>query len=371
MSVRARLRHSSAVAVVSALTAGSALLLTACDPSADAGSARLGAAAPVTSSPKAATPSTGTTAADTTTTTTAATTAAPRPSGSPTAATAAPRPAAPAAAATGAPNPAKATGLTVSSGTRYVLMDGRSVDFGTVVRDLTWSPDGKHAAFIDGNGNLQTSDPDGGHKTLIAKAPTGTTWSHPTWQVYLPNAAEPYLKPKNNLLFTADDHGTLRLLGVPAQAGATPAALSLNTFSGDDLPPLPKTGNQWPNAAGKYGSAVYANQADGQVYLRDDYLRQQGMAVAKGSQPDLSDEGDLVFVRSVDGHDHLFVKPDGFGGTERDLTPDTTADCTEPAFSPDGKTVAFRTPDGVWTVPAKGGKPVRATDTVGLPAYRG
>ncbi len=39
-------------------------------------------------------------------------------------------------------------------------------------------------------------------------------------------------------------------------------------------------------------------------------------------------------------------------------------------ISHDGKTVAFRGPDGIYIVPAKGGKPDKITDTVGLPAYR-
>ncbi|RKE20097.1 hypothetical protein [Streptomyces sp. TLI_171] len=367
MSAPARLRRSAAVALVSAITAGSALLLTACDPSADAGSAQLNstatpshqasasasAAAPTGSAPAPSTSATPGTAA----------------SASPSAAASTPAKssAKPSAAAL---NLTKGTGLTISNGTRYVVMDGAVVDFGTVVRDLAWSPDGKHAAFVDGNGNLQTADPDGSHKTLIAKAPSGVTWSHPTWQVYVPTPDMPYVQAKNNLLFTADDHGTLRLLGVPAQAGATPNVLRLNTYSDDDAKPLPQTGNQWPNSGGKYGSAAYANQEDGQVYLRDDYLRQQGMAVTAGSQPDLSDEGDLVFVRSVGGHDHLFVKKDGFGGPEQDLTPDASVDYTEPVFSRDTKTVAFRGPDGIWTVPATGGKPVKVSDTVGLPAYR-
>ncbi|WP_033250311.1 TolB family protein [Kitasatospora phosalacinea] len=107
------------------------------------------------------------------------------------------------------------------------------------------------------------------------------------------------------------------------------------------------------------------------MYIRDQYLRQEGMAVAKGSQPDRDDDGDIVFVRSVAGHSHLFTKGSDYRAAERDLTPHATADCTEPAFSPDGRTVAFRTPDGIYTVPAAGGTPTKVSDTVGLPAYRG
>ncbi|MFJ1795124.1 TolB family protein [Kitasatospora griseola] len=371
MSARARLRRSAAVAFVSAITAGSALLLTACDPSADANAAKSGTVAPgaATGSPSAPASAAPSASAS------ASTTASPSAPASPSSSASAPADRPSATPTKAALNLTKGTGLTISNGTRYVVMDGKVVDFGTVVRDLAWSPDGKHAAFIDGNGNLETSDPDGSHKVLIAKAPSGVTWSHPTWQVYTPDTAEAsavgYPKAKNNLLFTADDRGALRLFGVPAQADAAPKPLSLGTFSDDNVKPLPESGNQWLNAGGRFGSSVYANKNDGQVYLRDDYLRQQGAAVSKGSQPDLSDEGDLVFVRSVDGHDHLFTKTGGYNGPERDITPKATVDYTEPTFSPDGATIAFRAPDGIYTMPAKGGTPKKVSDTVGLPAFRG
>ncbi|MFJ1753919.1 hypothetical protein [Kitasatospora sp. NPDC088134] len=332
MSVRARLRRSAAVALVSAVTAGSALLLTACDPEGDS----VGSAA--TTAKATPTAPTGT----------RSTGPAPMPTRS------------------GPVNRTAGTGLTVSTNSPIVLMDGKSVDFGTVVRDLAWSPDGKHAAFIDGNGNLQTADPDGTHKVQVAKAPSGVTWSHPAWQV---TAKDEYDQGRNNLVLTAQDHGTLRLLTVPA-AGGTPTALPLRPFTSDHPAPLPETGNLWPNPSGDHGTLVYANQADGQVYVRDDYLRQQGGALTKGSQPAGDDNGDLVFVRSVDGHSHIFTRPNDESRQERDLTPNATADCTEPAFSPDGKTVAFRDPNGIWTVPVGGGKPQQITDAAGLPAFR-
>ncbi|MFD8596102.1 hypothetical protein ACFV1L_13960 [Kitasatospora sp. NPDC059646] len=337
MSARARLRRSAAVALVSAITAGSALLLTACDPD-------------------------GTDSATGTTGSPAATASAS--SGS----TAEPSEAAPSASRNGGTlNRTAGTGLTVSTGTSTVLMDGKSVDFGTVVRDLAWSPDGKHAAFIDGSGNLQTSDPDGSHKTVIAKAPAGVTWSHPTWQVTTPDQ---YDKGRTNIVFAADDKGVLRLLSVPAKAGATPAVLALNPYSDDNPKVPPATGNQWPGSTGAHGSIVYANKDDGQVYHRDDYLRQQGGVTTKGSQPAADDEGDLVFVRSVGGHDHIFERTNDDSHQERDLTPDAAVDYTEPVISHDGRTVAFRGPDGIYTVPTRGGKPERITDTVGLPAFR-
>src|SRR5207248_2008147 len=36
-------------------------------------------------------------------------------------------------------------GLTISDGTRHVVVNGKSIDFGTIVRDLAWNPSGSKA----------------------------------------------------------------------------------------------------------------------------------------------------------------------------------------------------------------------------------
>src|SRR5438445_5968385 len=68
-------------------------------------------------------------------------------------------------------------GLTISDGTRHVIVNGKSIDFGTIVRDLAWNPSGSKAAFIDGRGDLVVSDPDGSHRVTVAANPGGQTWS--------------------------------------------------------------------------------------------------------------------------------------------------------------------------------------------------
>lgn len=269
------------------------------------------------------------------------------------------------------------TGLTISDGTRYVVMNGTRVDFGTQVRDLSWSPSGAKAAFIDGAGDLAVSNPDGSGRTTVAKNPGGQTWSHPTWQVRAAHSqdGQPAL---NNIFFAANAGGTSRLYGVAATAhDGTPKVLTLGHESGEDVKSLPQTGNTWPSAAGSYGAAAYANPGTGEVYIRDDYLRQQGADLTPGSEPAMSpakgnDSEDIVFVRSVGGHDHLFVEhATNNGPTYKDLTPAATTNYAEPAWSPDGRTIAARTPAGIVTLPADGSTaPVKVSGYQGLPAYR-
>ncbi|MFC8454575.1 hypothetical protein [Kitasatospora sp. NPDC057223] len=336
MSAATRLRTAAAVALTTLLTVGAAALLTGCDPENGPTPLPTGAApAPETTRAPAASPS-GT------------------PSGTP------------------AVNGTAGTRLTISNGTDHVLMNGTSVDFGIVVRDLAWSPDGRKAAFISGSGDLVTANPDGSGRVVVARNPGGETWSHPTWQVA---SAHPDngLPAKDNIFFAAAKGGVSRLKGIAATGtGGTPHVLSLGTESGENSPALPQTGNTWPSGGGDYGTAAYANSDTGEVFIRDEYLRQQGSALTRGSQPALSPAGDdLVFVRSVDGHDHIF---EGGAGERpvRDLTPTATTDYTEPAWSPDGRTLALRAPDGIWTMPADGSAaPVRVSSYTGLPAYRG
>ncbi|WBO68444.1 hypothetical protein [Streptomyces camelliae] len=261
--------------------------------------------------------------------------------------------------------------LTISNGTNYVLIGGHRVNFGVPVRDLAWSPDGTKAAFVDGSGNLDIADADGSHRVVVAKNPGNQNWSHPTWQVTAKDTQNG-IPAKDNLIFAARDKGVSRLKFISAKAvHGTPKTLSL---FGDPGPggALPQTGNVWPDAAGHYGTSVYANVDTGAVYIRDDYLRQQGGKLTKGSQPALSpNEEEVVFVRSVAGHDHVLVEDFMHHDRVTDLTPHATTDYTEPAWSPDGKTLAVRTPSGTVTLPANGtGRPTKVTSTVGLAAYR-
>ncbi|MER7753253.1 hypothetical protein [Kitasatospora sp. NPDC097643] len=269
--------------------------------------------------------------------------------------------------------------LTISTGTQTVAMNGTTVDFGTVVRDLAWSPDGKKAAFVNGSGDLVVANPDGSGKVVLAKNPGGETWSHPSWQHAKPMPGQDVPEANerfNTIVFAAAKGNVLRLEKIATKAvGGTPEVLTPHSSEGGDesMPQPPETGNTWPNTGGQRGEIAYANTPANKVYIYDDYIRPATRELATGSQPALSPDGEhLVFVRSVNGHDHLFSRSTQWDQkAEKDLTPAAATDYTEPVWSPDGKTLAARTPDGISTLPADGSAaPVQVSTVKGLPAYR-
>jgi hypothetical protein len=371
MAVRRRRGSTAALALTAALSVGSALLLTACGPDETASPGAAKSAAPtLTASAPTGTPSPA--GKGPAPSPVAAHSGTPAPGGSATPGSATPG----GTTAPGGPAvPTRGTGsphLTISNGTDLVQMTDSVVDFHTQVRDLAWAPDGTRAVFINGNGDLVTALPDGTGQILIATNPGGQTWSHPTWVMAMPNAqtGSPH---QNNIIFTADQGGTTRLMQVRGDAGnATPTALPLPHGLGD--PALPQTGNTWANAGGNIGSIVYENTADGSVYIHDDYTRSQGYKLTEGSEPALSPDGhEVVFVRSVGGHDHLFeMQLDQPQMTANLITPmNDSTDYTEPAWSPDGTEITVRTPHGTATLPADGSLTPHQSlyDVPGLPAY--
>ncbi|MEY9839758.1 hypothetical protein [Streptacidiphilus sp. EB103A] len=290
------------------------------------------------------------------------------------AASAAPIASASASASAAALNGTAGNRLTISNGTTKVVMNGTVVDFGTVVRDLAWSPDGSRAAFIDGAGNLDTANADGSGRVLVARGPSGENWSHPAWRVAKADSqlGSPAI---NKILFAASRGGTVLLKQVPT-TGGTPTPLSIPATDGEggsNGNPLPQTGNAWPATGGKYATVMYANSGAGSVYLRDDNIRTSAAKLSAGSEPAISADGaSAVFVRSVGGHDHLFEESIQGDRVARDITPNATTDYTEPAWSPDGRTIAARTPAGIATLPADGSAaPTLVSSWTGLPAYRG
>ena len=276
------------------------------------------------------------------------------------------------------PNGTVGTSLTISNGTDEVLMNGTSVNFGVPVNDLSWSQDGTKAVFIDGQGNLDMANPDGSGRVTLALNPGGQTWSHPTWAAYA-GTGPSHSQQWTDVIFAAQSNGVQTLEEIPpTEVEGTPTRVALYSPGAIGGGPIPQTGNGWPTASGDRGDTVYQNENDAidTVYIIDNNLRDATSDTNEiGSDPAMLETAaggtDIVFVRQVDGRSHLFTISDPTGlNTPTDITPNSTTDCTEPAWSPDGTLIAFSTPDGVETVHADGSDPATVTDTPGFPAYR-
>ncbi|MFE9425160.1 hypothetical protein ACFYNO_19545 [Kitasatospora sp. NPDC006697] len=346
MAVRRR-RSTASLALTAALGVSAALLLSACGPDEVTAGGTPASSAPAVP----ATPAGG---------------ARPTAAGSAKPTASAPTSAALPAHGTGVPH------LTLSNGGNLVLLDNATVDFHTQVRDLAWSPDGSKAVFIDGHGNLVTSNPDGTGQHTLATNPGGQTWSHPAWKLELPSEAANV--SSDNIVFTIEKGGHPDLYQVPADgAPAAPAPLPLGVAD-PSLPQPQQHENTWANVAGTMGLLAYENTADGQVYIRDDYLRLNTYKLTAGSEPAPSrDDKEVAFVRSVGGHDHLFAVDLATQALKDvDLTPNATTDYTEPSWSPDGKQLVARTPDGLVLLAADGSQAPHkvAGNLQGLPAFR-
>jgi Tol biopolymer transport system component len=90
------------------------------------------------------------------------------------------------------------------------------------------------------------------------------------------------------------------------------------------------------------------------------------------SSPSLSPDGAFfVYVKSVDGDADLYLQRGG-GGNPINLTPDSAVDDTQPAFSPDGQQIAFRSEregGGIFVMGATGESVKRVSDFGFNPAW--
>ncbi|HEV3077385.1 MAG TPA: protein kinase, partial [Thermoanaerobaculia bacterium] len=88
--------------------------------------------------------------------------------------------------------------------------------------------------------------------------------------------------------------------------------------------------------------------------------------------PSLAPDGSFfVYTKSEGGRSHIFLQRVG-GANYRDLSNDPTADDTQPAYSPDGDHIAFRSTregGGIFVMGATGESPRRLTDRGYNPAW--
>lgn len=161
---------------------------------------------------------------------------------------------------------------------------------------------------------------------------------------------------EGRIVFSSNRSGSWRIWTVKAD-GSEPKQLSAPEGEGQDVDPAfsadGKTILYTSTRGGKAG--VWRMAADGAKPER----------ICDGDQAELSPDGAKIALRRGE---RLFVR-ELAGGKEQPLTPADWPHCSGPAWSPDGKQIAFAARweggNGVFIVPSAGGKPVKVYDKQG------
>ena len=159
------------------------------------------------------------------------------------------------------------------------------------------------------------------------------------------------------------------------------ALADLNALQGSAAAPAAARRRVWPWAAGiaaaaALGSWLVLHRAPEPVQATFARITdEEGREI----YPTLSPDGlSVAYVAPVDGQTDIFLKSlkdedgDFLNAEAVNLTEDSPEDDTQPAFSPDGKWIAFRSEregGGIWLVPAAGGAARRVTDFGYSPAW--
>ncbi|MEV6966966.1 cell wall-binding repeat-containing protein [Hamadaea sp. NPDC051192] len=254
----------------------------------------------------------------------------------------------------------------ISDGTAVVRIGDRKVTFPTTVKDAAWSPDGSRIAFVDGDGNISTSRPDGSSRVAVTKAKAGATRSEPTWFGY-------------RILFTETDaKGVSRLMQVGSNGSVVTTRKETVTeaYLGPDLP---ETGAAEANAvigtefvAGVGEVAYTATTSKGSdVWVIDVNQREPyGTKIAAGKDPALSPDGKQVAYVAKDGQ--VAVAAVEFSQKKTSKPHTITTGAQSPShlvWSADGKRVAYSTSTGIESVAAAGGDKQEVSATPGVAAY--
>ena len=258
-------------------------------------------------------------------------------------------------AAAGAPRPAELA-LTVASDIVVIR------DNGAVVRRLTggravdyfpsWSPDGSRLVFVsnrDGDDELYVMRADGSQlRQLTHNKAVDTT---PAWS---PDG--------RSIAFASNQAGGEHKLYVVRASGGTPRRLLGGRRTVFDIAPAWSPNGKLiafaSNRAGYFNSDIWVVGSDGRGLRR--LTRTAGSESKPGDEgtPAWSPDGrSIAFATNRDLQQEIYVMSADGSGVRR-LTRAPLRDDILPRWSPDGKTIAYtgaRGPSSIYLVPAAGG----------------
>ncbi|WP_169739908.1 PD40 domain-containing protein [Actinospica robiniae] len=263
------------------------------------------------------------------------------------------------------------------------MINGRTVTFPTTVTDAVWSPNGDRLAFVDAQGNICVSRPDGTEIKVLTPAVSGVTRSGPTWEdgggevVYSRTGGDGIAK----LYEVAGSGQDVDAHGNPTET----QVFETSTDGGRDTAPsavfdAAETWYSQVAGAGPRSVLVYQHgtASGAEVLITDRNIRNiQGFnKLVTGSQPALAPNGERTAY--VDGNGQIdLVSLHGNGPSKPVRLTVGLSGVTHLAWSPDGSTLAFGTSTGVDSIPVPANavssseQPVtQVSATPGVPTYQ-
>ncbi len=256
-----------------------------------------------------------------------------------------------------------------SNGTSTVTVGGRKVAFPTTVTGAAWSRDGSRIAFIDADGNVDSSRPDGTGRLVLTKHQSGVTRSDPTWA-------------GGSILFTQRRAGHSIVTSVNGNGWADPDVPAGQSVVGGSNGDAAMQDNSAPSAGPKHEFAdtrlaigfVHQGSKGSEVWIQDEYQRDvTSVKAGLGTDPAVSPDGNEIAYLGTDGQIRTVSTVLGQSGKVKPSTAITAglSGAGHLAWTADGDRVVFSTASGVEAVSAApagaagSNKPVAVDGTAG------
>jgi TolB protein len=261
--------------------------------------------------------------------------------------------------------PTDRSALTVTDGSSTVITGDRTAHFASTVTGGSWSSDGSRLAYVDGDGNIATARADGSGVTVLTRTDRHVKRAHPTW-----------MSGGFDVSFTErGTDGVWRLKYV--EVGATTGEAGMWGLASESNNTAPSAVSSSRTAAGP-GQYLLAYQHKGargpQVWIVDFNQREPNSVMfADGSDPAPSPDGRSVAYVGHGGQ--LFVRPVAGKSAARQVTFGVKG-LRDAAWTPDGARLAFATAADIESVSVKVAAGVKTNPTTvesrrpGVPAYR-